>query len=107
MSEDQHTEKGDRSTALAEVKPKLKKPSLFKVLMMNDDFTPMDFVVEVLRGYFSMSMEKATEVMLHVHTRGVGVCGVFPLDIAETKVRIVNDYAKENQHPLKCIIEKA
>lgn len=86
---------------------KPKKPSQFKVLMLNDDYTPMEFVVLVLKRYFHMDLEQATRVMLHVHQRGVGVCGVFPYEIAETKVNQVMDFAKENQHPLQCTLEKA
>ena len=93
--------------AVQEAKPKLKKPPLFKVLLLNDDFTPMDFVVEILVDFFVMSEEKATQVMLHVHTRGVGVCGVFSKDVAETKVEIVNNYSRENHHPLMCSMEEA
>lgn len=80
---------------------------MFKVLLLNDDYTPMEFVVLVLEVFFSMNREKATQVMLHVHTRGVGVCGVFSKDIAETKVAQVNDYARSNQHPLMCTMEEA
>ncbi|HIE54276.1 MAG TPA: ATP-dependent Clp protease adapter ClpS [Chromatiaceae bacterium] len=90
-----------------ESRPKLKKPPLYKVLLLNDDYTPMDFVVEVLQSYFLMSEEKATQIMLHVHTRGVGVCGVFTRDVAETKVAQVNEYARANQHPLLCTMEEA
>ena len=75
--------------------------------MLNDDFTPMDFVVHVLKAFFGMNTEKATEIMLHVHTRGVGVCGVFSRDVAETKVALVAQFAQEHQHPLRCEIEKA
>ena len=85
---------------------KPKKPSQFKVLMLNDDYTPMEFVVMVLKRYFRMDMEQATRVMLHVHQRGVGVCGVFPYEIAETKVNQVMDFARANQHPLQCTLEK-
>ncbi|HHH35774.1 MAG TPA: ATP-dependent Clp protease adapter ClpS [Gammaproteobacteria bacterium] len=93
--------------ATEESRPKLKKPPLYKVLLLNDDYTPMDFVVEILTRYFHMSEEKATQVMLHVHTRGVGVCGVFTREIAETKVAQVTEHARENQHPLLCTMEKA
>ena len=86
---------------------KPKKPSQFKVLMLNDDYTPMEFVVLVLKRFFHMDMEQATRVMLHVHQRGVGVCGIFPYEIAETKVNQVMDFARENQHPLQCTLEKA
>jgi ATP-dependent Clp protease adaptor protein ClpS len=93
--------------ALQKAKPKLKRPPLYKVILLNDDFTPMDFVVQVLMQFFDMSEEKATQVMLHVHTRGVGVCGVFSKDIAETKVKQVNGYARQHQHPLLCTMEEA
>jgi ATP-dependent Clp protease adaptor protein ClpS len=86
---------------------KPKKPSQYKVLMLNDDYTPMEFVVLVLKRFFSMDLEQATRVMLHVHQRGVGVCGIFPYEIAETKVNQVMDFAKQNQHPLQCTLEKA
>jgi ATP-dependent Clp protease adaptor protein ClpS len=86
---------------------KPKKPSQFKVLMLNDDYTPMEFVVLVLKRFFQMDLEQATQVMLHVHQKGVGVCGIFPYDIAETKVNQVMDFAKQNQHPLQCTLEKA
>ncbi len=103
--EDQHI--SDESLALQEAKPKLKRPPLFKVLLLNDDYTPMDFVVHILQDHFGMTSEKATQVMLHVHTRGVGVCGVFTRDIAETKVALVSQFAREHQHPLKCTMEEA
>ena len=86
---------------------KPKKPSQFKVLLLNDDYTPMEFVVMVLKRFFSMDLDQATRVMLHVHQRGVGVCGVYPYEIAETKVNQVMDFAKQNQHPLQCTLEKA
>lgn len=88
-------------------KAKPKKPSQYKVLLLNDDYTPMEFVVMVLKRFFSMDLEQATRVMLHVHQRGVGVCGVFPYEVAETKVNQVMDYAKQHQHPLQCTLEKA
>jgi ATP-dependent Clp protease adaptor protein ClpS len=90
-----------------EAKPRLKRPPMYKVLMLNDDYTPMDFVIEVLETFFRMDREQATRVMLTVHTRGKAVCGVFPQDIAETKAAQVVDYARENQHPLMCQVEKA
>jgi ATP-dependent Clp protease adaptor protein ClpS len=86
---------------------KPKKPSQYKVLMLNDDYTPMEFVVMVLKRFFRMDLEQATRVMLHVHQRGVGVCGIFPYEVAETKVNQVMDCARENQHPLQCTLEKA
>lgn len=87
-------------------KPKTKKPSMYKVLMLNDDYTPMEFVVHVLERFFGKSREEATTIMLHVHRRGVGVCGVFTYEIAETKVTQVMDFARRHQHPLQCILEK-
>ena len=84
-----------------------KKPSLYKVLMLNDDYTPMEFVVLCLQRFFRMSIEDATRVMLHVHQKGVGVCGVFSHEVAETKATQVVDFARQQQHPLQCTIEKA
>ncbi|WP_404340021.1 ATP-dependent Clp protease adapter ClpS [Sphingomonas sp. MMS12-HWE2-04] len=84
-----------------------KKPTPYRVLMLNDDYTPMEFVVLVLQRFFRMTMEEATQVMLHVHQRGVGVCGVFSYEVAETKVSQVMDFARQNQHPLQCTLEKA
>ena len=86
---------------------KPKKPSQYKVLMLNDDYTPMEFVVMVLKRFFRMDLDEATQVMLHVHQRGVGVCGIFPYEVAETKVNQVMDFARQNQHPLQCTLEKA
>ena len=86
---------------------KAKKPSLYKVLMLNDDYTPMEFVVLVLQSFFRMSIEDATRVMLHVHQKGVGVCGIFSYEVAESKVAQVIDFARQNQHPLQCTLEKA
>jgi ATP-dependent Clp protease adaptor protein ClpS len=86
---------------------KPKKPSQYKVLMLNDDYTPMEFVVLVLKRFFAMDLEQATRVMLHVHQRGVGVCGIFTYEVAETKVNQVMDFARQNQHPLQCTLEKA
>ncbi|MEY4270847.1 MAG: hypothetical protein RLZZ58_2063 [Pseudomonadota bacterium] len=86
---------------------KPKKPSMYKVLLLNDDYTPMEFVVMVLQRFFAMDIEAATRVMLHVHQQGVGVCGVFTYEIAETKVNQVMDCARQNQHPLQCTLEKA
>jgi ATP-dependent Clp protease adaptor protein ClpS len=97
----------DEGLALQEALPKLKRPHLYKVIILNDDYTPMEFVVQVLETFFNMDREKATRVMLHVHTRGVGVCGVFTKDIAETKVSIVNEYSRSNQHPLLCTMEES
>lgn len=96
----------DSGLATEEAKPALKAPSLYKVIMFNDDYTPMDFVVEVLEGIFSMDREKATRIMLVVHTEGKAVCGVFSRDVAETKAAQVNEYARESHHPLLCEVER-
>jgi ATP-dependent Clp protease adaptor protein ClpS len=98
---------GESGVATQEATPRLKRPPLYRVVLLNDDFTPMDFVVEVLRQFFGMSEEKATQIMLHVHTRGIGVCGVFSRDVAETKVRQVTDYSRQHQHPLLCAMDEA
>src|ERR1700730_8598902 len=87
-------------------RPKVKKPSMYKVLMLNDDYTPMEFVVHVLQRFFSKTTEEATRIMLHVHQKGVGVCGVFTFEVAETKVAQTMDLARKNQHPLQCTLEK-
>ena len=98
---------GGFQTGIAvKTKPKTKKPSLYKVMLLNDDYTPMEFVVQVLGQFFNKTQEEATRIMLHVHRRGVGLCGVFTFEIAETKVMLVMDYAKRNQYPLQCIMEK-
>lgn len=91
---------------LAEEKVKHKPPPLYKILLLNDDFTPMEFVIEVLKLFFSMNQEQATRIMLKVHTEGVGVCGVYPSDIASTKVKQVVEFARKNQHPLRCVMEE-
>ena len=99
---------GDTSVGVAtRTRIATKKPSLYKVLMLNDDYTPMEFVVMVLQRFFRMDIEQATRVMLHVHQRGVGVCGIFSLEVAETKVQQVMDCARAHQHPLQCALEKA
>ncbi|MEM6302691.1 MAG: ATP-dependent Clp protease adapter ClpS [Pseudomonadota bacterium] len=98
-------QEGDGSLLLEEVKPELEKPPLYKVILINDDYTPMEFVVEVLETFFKMNREQATQVMLTVHTQGRGVCGIFTRDIAETKSAQVNQYARDHQHPLLCEIE--
>jgi ATP-dependent Clp protease adaptor protein ClpS len=90
-----------------EAKPEVRVPPLYKVILLNDDYTPMEFVVYVLERFFSMSREKATQIMLHVHTRGMGVCGVYTREIAETKVSQVNDFSREQRHPLLCTMEEA
>ncbi len=97
---------GPSTGVITEAKPETKKPSMYKVLMLNDDYTPMEFVVHVLVRFFSKSQEDAMQVMLHVHQRGVGICGVYPYEIAESKVTQVVDFARKNQHPLQCTLEK-
>ena len=98
---------GDEGLAVQEAKPKLKKPPMYKVVLLNDDFTPMEFVVHVLEKFFRMDREKAMRIMLHVHTQGRGLCGVYNREIAETKVAQVNDYSRSNNHPLLCTMEAA
>lgn len=105
MSDTDSNHDDDGGLAVQDAKPKLKRPPLYKVVLLNDDFTPMDFVIEILTEFFYMNEDKATQVMLQVHTQGVGVCGVFTKDVAETKVQIVNDYSRENHHPLMCSME--
>lgn len=100
-----HGEDDDANLAVLPAKPALAKPPLYKVVLLNDDFTPMEFVVEVLRTFFSMDSEKAVQVMLAVHTQGKGTCGVFTRDIAETKSHQVNEYARACEHPLLCDFE--
>ena len=95
------------NTALKPEVEKPKHPPMFKVLLLNDDYTPMEFVVECIVRFFNKSREQATQIMLKVHTEGVGVCGVYPQDIAETKMTQVLNHAKESQHPLQCVIEPA
>ncbi|MCG6117495.1 MAG: ATP-dependent Clp protease adapter ClpS [Aquimonas sp.] len=96
-----------RGVAVEEARPEVARPPLYQVVLLNDDYTPMDFVVEVLRVFFNMDAERATQVMLHVHTRGKGVCGVYTHEVAETKVQQVNEFARTHQHPLMCSMEKA
>ncbi|MCH9639233.1 MAG: ATP-dependent Clp protease adapter ClpS [Betaproteobacteria bacterium] len=91
---------------LTQGKNKLKPPPMYKILLLNDDFTPMEFVLDVLKKFFSMNQEQATRIMLKVHTEGVGVCGIYPSDIASTKVEQVINFARENQHPLRCVMEE-
>jgi len=97
---------GPNTGVIVQTKPKTKKPSMYKVLMLNDDYTPMEFVVHVLERFFHKSREEATQIMLHVHQRGVGICGVFTYEVAETKVTQVMDFARRHQHPLQCTLEK-
>ena len=97
----------ERGTLLEEARPEVAKPPMFQVVLLNDDYTPMDFVVTVLETFFTMNRQKATQVMLHVHTRGKGVCGVFTREVAETKVTQVNEFSRSHQHPLLCTMERA
>ena len=94
-------------SVLTKVKPKTKKPSLYKVLMLNDDYTPMEFVVMILEKIFNKKQEEATQIMLHVHKNGIGVCGTFTYEVAESKCKSVMDMAKKNEHPLQCTMEKS
>ena len=96
----------NNSNVLLEEKVEVKRPSFYQVLIKNDDYTPMEFVILVLEKYFSKSRNEATQIMLHVHQKGMGVCGLYPYEIAETKVVQVMDFARKNQHPLQCIMEK-
>ena len=99
---------GDNSDTGLLTKPesKTKKPSMYKVILLNDDYTPMDFVIHILQRFFKMTTEEATQVMLHVHQKGVGICGVFTYEVAETKVNQVLSFAQQNEHPLQCTLEK-
>lgn len=107
MHKDDQSGDQDSGVAVEESRPKVKEPPRFKVILLNDDFTPMDFVVDVLQTFFSMDRESATRVMLQVHTQGKGICGIYTRDVAETKVSQVNRFARENQHPLLCTMEEA
>ncbi|MFA9473601.1 MAG: ATP-dependent Clp protease adapter ClpS [Filomicrobium sp.] len=91
---------------VTKTRPETKKPSLYKVLLLNDDYTPMEFVVHVLERFFNKGREEATRIMLHVHQKGVGICGVYTYEVAETKVTQVMDFSRQNQHPLQCTMEK-
>ena len=92
---------------LLDSKPKTKKPSMYNVLLLNDDYTPMEFVVTVLERVFNKKAEEATQIMLHVHKKGIGVCGTFTYEVAESKCKAVLDMAKKNEHPLQCTMEKS
>ena len=100
--------RGDNDIGVVvQTKPKTKKPAMYKVIMLNDDYTPMEFVILVLERFFNKGEQAATRIMLHVHQKGVGVCGVFTYEVAETKVQQVMDLAQQHQHPLQCTLEKA
>ena len=104
--DDKNVKHGPSTDVLVKTRPKTKTPSMYKVLMLNDDYTPMEFVVHVLEKIFGMNQSDATRIMLHVHQRGVGICGVFTYEVAESKVSSVIDYARKHQHPLQCTLEK-
>ena len=97
---------GRGTAVITRTRPKTKKPSLYRVLLLNDDYTPMEFVVHVLERFFQKNREAATHIMLHVHNHGVGECGIFTFEVAETKVSQVMDFARQHQHPLQCVMEK-
>src|SRR6478752_7650572 len=106
-SESERPDNGGAGLAVEEAEPKTKQPPLYQVVLLNDDYTPMEFVVDVLEKFFSLDRPTATRIMLEVHTKGKGVCGVFTYEIAETKVAQVTTYARDNQHPLMCTLEEA
>ena len=99
-------EEGPGTGVVVKTKPKTKKPSMYRVLMLNDDYTPMEFVVHILERFFNKNRQEATRIMMHVHRRGVGICGVYTYEVAETKVTQVMDFARQHQHPLQCTLEK-
>ena len=101
-----NNEEGTGTSVITRVKPQTKRPNLYRVLLLNDDYTPMEFVVHVLERFFNKSREDATRIMLHVHQNGVGECGVFTYEVAETKVTQVMDLSRKHQHPLQCVMEK-
>lgn len=103
---DRHDDDIPETGVVIKTKAKTKKPSLYKVILLNDDYTPMEFVVEILETFFNKTHEEALQIMLHVHQKGVGICGVFPYEIAETKATQVMDMARRHQHPLQCTLEK-
>lgn len=105
-TDDRDEDGGTGTGVIVKTQPKTKKPSMYKVLMLNDDYTPMEFVVHVLERFFSKNRDEATRIMLHVHQKGVGICGVFTYEVAETKVTQVMDFARRHQHPLQCTLEK-
>ena len=109
MADDERRRRGDNAPGTAVItrtKPQVKRPNLYRVLLVNDDYTPMEFVVHVLEHFFTKNREEATQIMLHVHQHGVGECGVYTYEVAETKVTQVMDFARKHQHPLQCVMEK-
>jgi len=108
MNSDQNNDNEEfQKGLLLDTKPKTKKPSMYNVLLMNDDYTPMEFVVMVLEKIFNKKQEEATQIMLHVHQKGIGICGTFTYEVAESKCKAVIDLAKKNEHPLQCTMEKS
>ena len=103
---DLHPARPDSGVLVEEAKPEVKRPPLYRVVLLNDDYTPMEFVVIVLQKFFSMTRERATQVMLKVHREGIGICGVYPRDVATTKVQQVAAYSRKHQHPLQCVMEE-
>lgn len=107
MADNDHNNgNGTGTGVVVRTRAKTKKPAMYKVLLLNDDYTPMEFVVHILERFFSKSIEEASRIMLHVHQRGVGVCGVYTFEVAETKVNQVMDFSRQQQHPLQCTLEK-
>ena len=110
LAGDDRKRRGDQgapgTAVIAKTKPRTKRPSLYRVLILNDDYTPMEFVVHVLERFFNKDHETATQIMLHVHHHGIGECGIFTYEVAETKVTQVMDFARKHQHPLQCVMEK-
>ncbi|WP_428033039.1 ATP-dependent Clp protease adapter ClpS [Ancylobacter sp.] len=109
MADDDRRRRGDNAPGTAVItrtKTQVKRPNLYRVLLVNDDYTPMEFVVHILEHFFSKNREEATQIMLHVHQHGVGECGIFTYEVAETKVTQVMDFARKHQHPLQCVMEK-
>ena len=106
MTASDHKNPGGSTGVLTKTRTRTQRPPLYKVMLLNDDYTPMEFVVHVLERFFNKSREAATEIMLHVHHRGVGVCGVYTFEVAETKVTQTIDFARRHQHPLQCTMEK-
>ena len=103
---DRDADRDGKTGLVTKTRPKTKKPSLYKVLLLNDDYTPMEFVIHVLEKYFGKGREEATRIMLHVHHKGVGICGVYTYEVAETKVTLVMDFSRQHSHPLQCTMEK-
>jgi len=111
LADDDRKRGGERGTppgtaVITKTKPQTKRPSLYRVLILNDDYTPMEFVVHILERFFNKDREAATRIMLHVHNHGIGECGVYTYEVAETKVTQVMDFARKHQHPLQCVMEK-